>query len=105
MPVESVQTVFHSRGAGAVALRNAVLVAGVRADRLLRRSLRCTTRPMLVAIGLSAASTAIALIHFGVDVGAGFAGGQSGLLPSLLQTATEGEAQLASLPSECDDVA
>jgi hypothetical protein len=106
MPVESVQTIFRSRGAaGGVAMRTAVLVAGVSLDRLLRRSLRCMTRPMLVGIGLSAASTAIALIHLGVDVGAGFAGGQSGLLPTLVQTATAGEAQPASLPSECDGVA
>ena len=104
MHVDSTQTVSHRRDARGDSLRNATLVAG---DRLLRAgSLRCMPRPMLVGIGLIAAATAYALIHVGVDVRAGFAGGgQSGLLPSLLQTASAEEAQLAILRSERDGAA
>ena len=107
MHVDSTQTVSRRRDARGDSLRNATLVAGVSLDRLLRAgSLRCMPRPMLVGIGLIAAATAYALIHVGVDVRAGFAGGgQSGLLPSLLQTASAEEAQLAILRSEPDGAA
>lgn len=106
MHVESFQTVSGWHGARGDALRNALLAAGVSLDRLLRaRSLRCVPRTILVGIGLIAAATVVALIHFGADVGAGFAGGQSGLLPSLVQAAPAEEAPLATLPCGRDGAA
>jgi hypothetical protein len=95
MPVENLDT-----------LRNTALLAGVRLERLVRSaSMRDVQRPMLAWIGLIAAGIVVALIHFGADVRAGVAGGQSGLLPSLVQAVSGEQAELAILRSERGDEA
>jgi hypothetical protein len=87
-------------------LRNAALLAGVRLERLVRSiSMRYLQRPMLAWIGLVAAGTIVALIHFGADVRVGLAGGQPGLLPSLVQPVSVEEGQLPILHSERDAAA
>lgn len=87
-------------------LRNAVLLAAVRLERLVRsRSVRYMPRPILAGIGLIAAGSVVALIHFGGDVRVGLAGGPSGLLPSLVQAVSVEEAQLPILRSERDGAA
>jgi hypothetical protein len=106
MPAETIQTARRSRGARGDALRNATLLTGVTVACLLRAlCVRRFPRPVLMGIGVVAAATVVALIHFGADVRAGVAGGQSGLLPSLVQVVSEERGQLAILRSERGDEA
>jgi hypothetical protein len=106
MHVETIQTPSQRRGARGDALRNAALVAGVSLDRLVRaRSVWCLPRPILAGIGLIAAGTVVVLIYLGADLRVGFGGGQSGLLPSLVQAASAEESELATLRCERDDAA
>jgi hypothetical protein len=88
------------------ALRNSALVAGVTLTCLLRDpAVRRIPGPILLGIGLVAAATVVALIHFGADVRAGVAGGQSGLLPSLVQAVYAEQAELTIPRSERGDEA
>jgi hypothetical protein len=106
MPGQTIQTAHQSRGARGDALRNAALVTGVTVACLLRAlCMRRIPWPVLVGIGLVAAATLVALIHLGADVRAGAAGGQSGLLPSLVQAVSAEQAELAILRSERGDEA
>jgi hypothetical protein len=106
MHVQTIQTASQRRRARMDALRNAVLVAGVSLERLLRaRSVWCMPRPILAGIGVVAVGTVVVLIYLGADLRVGFAGGQSGLLPSLVQAASAEEPQLATLRCERDDAA
>jgi hypothetical protein len=106
MPVETIQTNPQRRGARCDALRDAALAAGVSLDRLLRaRSVWCIPRPILAGVGLIAVGTVVVLIYLGADLHVGLAGGQSGLLPSLVQAASAEEPQLATLRCERDDAA
>jgi hypothetical protein len=106
MPVETIQTASQRRGARGDALRNAALVVGVSLDRLLRaRSVWCMPRPILAGIGLIAAGTVVVLIYLGADLRVGFAGGQSGFLPSLVQAVSAEESAMPSLRCERDDAA
>jgi hypothetical protein len=84
-------------------LRNATLLAGVSLEGLLRaHPVRDMSRLVVAGIGLISAATVVALIHFGANVPGGFAAGQSGLLPALVQTAAGGEEGLPILRSERD---
>lgn len=104
MPADTIQTAYQSRGARGEAVRNAALITGVTLDCLVRRvSARRIPGPIMVGIGLVAAATVVGLIHFGADVRAGVAGGQSGLLPSLVQAVYGEQAELTSLRSERGD--
>jgi hypothetical protein len=106
MHVETIQTASQRCGARMDALRNAALAAGVRVDLLLRaRSVWCMPRAIMAGFGLIAVGTVVVLICLGADLRVGFAGGQSGLLPSLVQTASAEEPQLATLRCEPDDAA
>jgi hypothetical protein len=71
--------------------RSAALSAGTNLDQLVRlRSARRLARPILIAGGLLATGTVVALAHVaGVDVRTWIAPGQSGLVPSLLETYTD----------------
>ena len=104
MSADTIQTAYQSRGARAEAVRNAALVTGVTLDCLVRAlSVRRIPGPVMVGIGLIAAATVVGLIHFGADVRAGVAGGQSGLLPSLVQAVFGEQAELTILRSERGD--
>lgn len=106
MPADTTQTAYRSRGARAEAVRNAALVTGVTLDSLVRAlSVRRIPGPIMAGIGVVAAATVVALIHFGADVRAGVAGGQSGLLPSLVQVVSQEQGELAILRSERGDEA
>jgi hypothetical protein len=103
MPAQSIHTASEARCTRGNALRDTGLLAGVTLERLLRdRAVRSMPRPVLVGIGLVAAGAIAALIHVGADLRAGFAGGQSGLLPSFVQAVYAEEAQPAILHSERD---
>jgi hypothetical protein len=104
MPADTIQTTYQSRGARGEAVRNAALVTGVTVDGLVRAlSVRRLPGPVMVGIGVVAAATVVGLIHFGADVRAGVAGGQSGLLPSLVQAVYGEQAELSNLRSERGD--
>jgi hypothetical protein len=106
MPVQTIQTAYRSRGARGDALRDAALVTGLTVASLFRAlCVGRIPRPVLVGVGLVAAATFVALIHFGADVRAGVAGGQSGLLPNLVQAVSAEQAELAILRSERGDEA
>jgi hypothetical protein len=77
-------------------VRHAALVAGVGLDRLLRAPAEARVpRPVLIGAGLIAGGAAAALFELaGADVRGGFAGGQPGFVPLLLQWVTSEESQL-----------
>jgi hypothetical protein len=76
-------------------LRDAAIAAGSSLDQLARlRSIPRLARPVLVGAGLVAGGAVVALLHVtGVDVRTWFAPGQSGLVPSLLETYTGQDAE------------
>jgi hypothetical protein len=104
MPADPIQTAYQSRGARGEAVRNAALMTGVTLDGLVRAlSVRRIPVPIMAGIGLIAAATVVGLIHLGADVRAGLAGGQSGLLPTLVQVVSGEQAELSILRSERGD--
>jgi hypothetical protein len=69
-------------------IRHAALAAGTSLDQLARfRSGRRLARPVLIGAGLVASGAALAVAHIaGADLRTWLAPGQSGLVPSLLET-------------------
>ena len=69
-------------------IRYAALAAGTSLDQRMRlRSPRRLARPVLIGAGLVASGAALALVHIaGVDMRTWLAPGQSGFVPSLLET-------------------
>jgi hypothetical protein len=87
----AIQTSSRSHAPRGEALRDALLLAGIGLESLLRAAaVRRPPRPVLIGGGLIAAGAVGVLAHLaGADVRGGFAGGQPGLVPGLLQTVSD----------------